>query len=252
VLSRFINRHPDSYRDAEYLQLREEIKAAGGNTQPIGVRPLAGTPGKYELSFGSRRRQACLDVGLPVLAMIDEMDDLVLFERMERENRQRKNLRPYEQGLLYQQALDAKLYSSVRKLAESLQIDAGGLTRLLAVARLPVEVVAAFQTPLDIQAKLGPLLADALTRNPDAVLAKAGELKGKSPRASAQAVVEQLLATAASAERPSRSSSVEISGPAGLTAWLSFRGKAATVAFKNLPPEKRAGLEKVIRKYLAE
>lgn len=51
VLSRFANRHPDSYCDHEFHALRDEIQAAGGNIQPIKVRPIPHRPGKYELSL---------------------------------------------------------------------------------------------------------------------------------------------------------------------------------------------------------
>jgi ParB family transcriptional regulator, chromosome partitioning protein len=253
VLSRFSNRHPDSYRDAEYVALRKEIEAAGGNTQPIGVRPMKGQPGKYELSFGSRRRQACLDLGLPVLAMIEEMDDVQLFEHMERENRDRKNLRPYEQGVLYKQALEAKLYPSIRRLAEALQIDATGLSRVLAVAGLPQDVVDAFASPLEIQAKWGPSLTEALSRNQAAVLSKAAELKAVSPRRSAHQVLHELLAAAGTTRAPAapRADRLELQGGDGQKVTITYRKNAATIVVENIAPIQRAALEKALRKYLS-
>jgi ParB family chromosome partitioning protein len=248
VLSRFANRHPDSYCDHEFHALRDEIQAAGGNIQPIKVRPIPHRPGKYELSFGSRRRQACLELGLPVLAMIEEMDDETLFAHMERENRQRKNLRPYEQGVLYLKALEEKLYPSARKMAADLQIDATGVTRLLAIARLPEAVLGAFASPLDIQFDWGAFLNDALQRNPDAVLARAAELKSDSARKSPKHVLEQLVAAAAGGEGASaKATPVELRGSGSQRAILSFGKKSVSVKITNLPPEKRAALEQAIR-----
>lgn len=254
ALSRFANRHPDSYRDAEFVALREEIRAAGGNTQPIGVRPLPGVAGRYELSFGSRRRQACLELGIPVLAMIEEMDEVTLFERMERENRNRKNLRPYEQGTFYLKALDEKLFPSVRKMAEHLQIDPTGLGRLLAIARLPQAVVEAFASPLDIQFDWGAVLNEALQRNPDAVLARARQLVADGAQRTARNVLEQLVAAADAGDAvlaPSEAAAVQIAGAGKQHARVSYRGQLARVRISHLPHDKRALLEESIRRLLA-
>ena len=42
---------------------------------------------------------------------------------MDRENREREDLSPYEQGTMYQQALDAGLFPSQRRLAEQLGVN---------------------------------------------------------------------------------------------------------------------------------
>ena len=249
VLSKFANRHPDSYTDREFIALREDIRAAGGNKQPIGVRPLPGSSGKYELSFGSRRRQACLDEGLPVLALIEEMDDEGLFERMERENRARKNLRPYEQGMMYLKALDAKLYPSAKKMAAELQIDLGGLGRLLSSAKLPNAVLDACPSPLDIQYAWGPVLSDALQKNPEAVLARAAELKSISPKPGAKSVVDQLVD--AGGTQATQASQVLITGSANQQAKLSFgaRGRV-TIVISNVSLDRRAKLESLLHEFL--
>ena len=84
------------------LALKSEMESAGGNVQAIKVRPIPGTePQEYEIVFGHRRHRACLDLGLEVLATIESIDDKELFKEMDRENRQRADLRPYEQGLMY-------------------------------------------------------------------------------------------------------------------------------------------------------
>ncbi|PKO58794.1 MAG: chromosome partitioning protein ParB, partial [Betaproteobacteria bacterium HGW-Betaproteobacteria-18] len=93
--SRWANRHQDSFQDPEFDSLRDEIQHAGGNIQPILVRPLEEPDGPflYELSFGHRRHMACLVLDLPVLSMIRKMSDQELFTAMDRENRERKDLR---------------------------------------------------------------------------------------------------------------------------------------------------------------
>src|SRR5439155_17408723 len=124
------NRHEASFKTAEFEQLKAEIAQSGGNVQPIKVRPVAvlngSTPpaeGRFELVFGHRRHRACLDLGIPVLAAIEDASDVSLFEQMERENRGRKNLSAWEQGTMYRKALDEGLYPSLRRLSESLGVD---------------------------------------------------------------------------------------------------------------------------------
>lgn len=74
--SKWINRHEDSYLTPAFASFRQEIASAGGNIQPIKVRPIPGTePQEYEMIFGRRRRRACLEEGLWVLALVESLSD---------------------------------------------------------------------------------------------------------------------------------------------------------------------------------
>ncbi len=102
-----------SFLTAEFQEFKAEIAAAGDNVQPIKVRPVPVLNGStlptgatYELIFGHRRHRACMDLGIAVLAAVEEASDVSLFEQMERENRGRKNLSAWEQGTMYRKALD--------------------------------------------------------------------------------------------------------------------------------------------------
>jgi ParB/RepB/Spo0J family partition protein len=129
--SQWANRAEAEFQTPEFLQLKDEIASAGGNVQPIKVRSLDGAPAVFdgqtpthEIVFGHRRHQACLELGLPVQAIVVErMDDKSLFEAMDRENRGRKNLSPWEQGRMYEQAIKQGLYPSLRRLSESLAVN---------------------------------------------------------------------------------------------------------------------------------
>lgn len=183
--SKWANRHAASYADGAFDELKQEIAQAGGNVQPVSVRRLpAGGAQGHELVFGHRRHRACLELGLPLLAMVVEADDRALFEAMERENRARKNLSAWEQGTMYKRALDEGLYPSQRKLAEALGVDVSLVSKSLSLARLPEAVVAAFASPLEIQFRWAQPLAEALQRDPEGVLARAGSLQqGERPPA---------------------------------------------------------------------
>jgi ParB family chromosome partitioning protein len=184
--TKWANRHEKSFASDEFKELVKEIGAAGGNVQPIKVRPVPGSePLRYEIVFGHRRHQACLELGLQVLAMIEPIDDQRLFVEMDRENRERADLRPYEQGVMYARALDEGLFPSLRKMAEALGVDASNASKAITLARLPDAVIEVFESPLELLIRWAPMFTDALQNRPDALLAKAKELAAmtEKPRA---------------------------------------------------------------------
>ena len=215
--SRWANRHESSFDSPEFEALKTEILDAGGNVQPIKVRPARATPQlsstnipqgvepfnplvstlsnshakqgvepfnppisiAYEIVFGHRRHRACLELGLPVLCLIEEVSERELFVQMERENRNRADLSAWEQGVMYARALDAGLYPSNRQLAMSIGRDLGAVGHALALARLPSAVVDAFQSPLDLQFRWAKPLSDLQQSDPEGLLARADALKGQ-------------------------------------------------------------------------
>lgn len=180
VASRWANRHSTSFENTQFVGLREEIRSAGGNVQPIKVRPLQGTDMfDYEIVFGHRRHRACLDLGLPVAAMIEEVSELELFSEMERENRQREDLSAWEQGQMYRKALDEGLYGSLRKLADAIGADPGNVSKAITLSKLPDAVVESFPSPLTIQFNWGPALSAAVQKDPEGTIARAKGLADK-------------------------------------------------------------------------
>ena len=193
--SEYANRHELNFRGAEFEQLKAEIANAGGNVQPIKVRPIASTDEEpnYEIVFGHRRHEACRQLGLPVLAMVDNLDDKALFVEMERENRARKDLSGWEQGAMYQRALDMGLFPSNRKLADAIGVDLGNLGRALALARLPAEVVGAFNSPLDLQFRWSKPLSECYESDPVGLVGRAKALKASALTLSAREIFEALI-----------------------------------------------------------
>lgn len=174
--SKWANRHGDSFKNKEFDRLKADIESAGGNVQAIKVRPTLGSdPQRYEIVFGHRRHRACLDLGLPVLAVIESINEHELFVEMDRENRQRADLRPYEQGEMYRCALDEGLYPSLRKLAEALGISHSNVSRALNIARLPPEILDAFPR-LEIQYRWVEQLTESVKLNSDVLVRVSKEI----------------------------------------------------------------------------
>ncbi len=202
--SRWANRHPDSFNTVEFARLEQDIELAGGNVQPISVRSLTNQPGKYEIVFGHRRHRACSELGIPVLATIDTsaVSDHDLFSAMDRENRERADLSPFEQGTMYRRALDEKLYPSNRRLAEALGVSHTWVANVLLVADLPAPVVECFRSALDIQHRHAKMIATALEVDRKAVLRRAEKLRALERPRTATAVVSALVGASTETAEP--------------------------------------------------
>lgn len=259
--SKWANRHEASFRTAEFEELKAEIAQAGGNVQPIKVRPTTvlngSTPpaeAQFELVFGHRRHRACLELGIPVLAAIEEASDVSLFEQMERENRGRKNLSAWEQGAMYRKALDEGLYPSLRRLSDSLGVDVSLVSKSVMLARLPDAIVAAFDSPLDIQFRWASPLAEAVQKDPDAILTRAKSLatSGQRPPGAAH-VFDALISGSTSGVAASKPAPIEItkSGKKAATLASDTKGRAV-IHFEAgvLPDTRRKALAKIIEEFL--
>lgn len=176
VRSILANRDKSEFETHEFKNLKEEIKASQGNVQPIRVRPLITPTDRgelYEIVFGHRRHQACLELGIPVLSMIEDADNKSLWLAMDRENRERKSLTPYEQGQSIKRALDYGLFKSVRELAIESGIDQSNANKALQLAKLPEVVIKAFSSSTDLQIGWASKLAAAQNNDMDGLLIRA-------------------------------------------------------------------------------
>lgn len=196
VPSRFANRHELSFVGPEFLELKEQIRLAGRNVQPIKVRRAgsddAGHP-KFEIVFGHRRHRACLDLGLPVAALVEDVSDVELFAQMDRENRGRENLSAWEQGMMYKRALELGLFPSQRQLATAIGVQSGNVSTAIQLASLPPEVVAAFGSPLELQFRWGAALKAALDKDAEGVVGRAREIAALPTRPSPRETLARLL-----------------------------------------------------------
>ncbi len=224
--TRWANRHEASFATQAFASLKASIEQAGGNTQPILVRPTA--EGQFEIVFGHRRHRACAELGLPVVAVVWDrpMPDAELFASMDRENRERADLSPYEQGSSYQAAIESGLFPSMRRLAETLGVSHTWVRKALMVAQLPSVVVSAFHSPIEIQPKHAEQITAAMEVDREAVLRRAEQLRVSASRASPTQVVDHLIS-----RDPGKStkSAIRVGGMAIGTCTLDSRGRALIV-----------------------
>ncbi|MDP9993994.1 ParB family chromosome partitioning protein [Variovorax boronicumulans] len=252
--SRYANRHESSFDGEEFDRLKREIQEAGGNVQPIKVRPSSGKVADgevYEIVFGHRRHEACRQLGLPVLAVVDNLDDRSLFVEMERENRERQDLSPWEQGMMYARALDLGLFPSNKQLAAALGIDHSNVGKSLALARLPDTVVGAFRSPLDIQLRWAPLLNKALETDAQGVLARAQALALKAPRPSAKDVLAALVSGQEGLGVQARPHALQVAGKKAATLTFDADGRATIRIHLPLADAKRQQLQELLEEFMS-
>ena len=270
--SGWANRHEDSYRDADFLALKADIAAAGGNVQPIKVRPRPAAGGVglsnppsgqaaaaeaagvlYEIVFGHRRHRACLELGLPISAMVEDLAEQQMFVQMERENRARKDLSAWEQGMMYARALDQGLYPSNRQLASAIGRDLGDIGKALSLARLPLAVVQAFASPLDLQYRWAKPLGDAQQRDPEGLVRRGRALKTQLDKRSPKQIFEALVASAPASGRSAALSDipVRVAGKAVALVGTDAQGHTQVRFAKALKTEQRLALALALEQFLA-
>ena len=109
------------YTDQEFQELKESIRVAGINDQPIDIRMLDGVPGyEAELLAGTRRLRACLDLKLHVSCIVRDCSDEEADRIHETENKHRKNKAPYSRGTQYQTMLDSGRYQNASQMGEKI------------------------------------------------------------------------------------------------------------------------------------
>jgi ParB family chromosome partitioning protein len=263
VRSRWANRHELNFDGAEFAELREEIRQAGGNVQPIKVRPLAelsaAKPGevapRYEIVFGHRRHEACRLESLPVLALIVQLTDQQLFVEMDRENRSRKNLTAWEQGVMYRRALETGLFTSKRALAGALGVDHSALSKAVVLAELPQQVVDAFPSPLELQFRWGQPLAAVFAADPSAVLQRAQNLMSRRGELSAKEIFDFLLGNPSVASEQANSIEpirIDQSGRRAEVSMTPKGGAVVSIEPGSIRPDRIKVLAELVTRFLAE
>ena len=244
------NRHADTFTGPTFEAFKAELRATGGNLVPGKVRPIPGTtPQRYEVVWGQRRHQACLEEGLPFLAVIESLTDKAAFIEADRENRAREDLTPYEQGMSYVKALDAGLYPSIRALAEDVDVSLSTASLAVRLARLPEYILDAFPSRLCLQYRWGPELEEAEKSSPESIREMAemfASLKTTGKAATAATVLARLTQKSSQPQ----TQTIEVNGkPAAVVA---TKGGKHIITFQKyaLDEDKLARLKKAIQKIL--
>lgn len=149
------------------------IIAEGGQKIPAIVRRLKDDPNyEYEVIVGSRRHWSITWLRahdyphLNFLIQTEAITDEAAFRYADIENREREDVSAYERAANYLTALDTYYGGQANRMADRLGISKSWLSKMLQLAKLPHEVVSAFDRLDEIMLKKWYPLIDKL-RSPD-------------------------------------------------------------------------------------
>ena len=116
--------------EADFAVFRQGISESG-QLQPILVRPHPDRPGRFMIVFGHRRARAARELGLPVRAVVKEIEEINHIIAQGQENSRRADLTFIERSLLARKLMEMSQSKDTIKAA--LTIDDTTLSRMLSV-----------------------------------------------------------------------------------------------------------------------
>ena len=200
-------RHTTTLTSRTYLDLKRSIEHSGGNMQPIEVRRIKDSQNgtQYELCSGMLRLAACAELGILVRAIVsDGIGAWDLFSHAQFTNEAQTQMSLLEDGLVFQTALDAGLFSSARKLAESLGRPLTYVSLALTLVRLPQTILDAFLRPTELKIVHAKALSAAIERDPDRVEDVAIQITRREVRPTTAETMRILVANGDLAARTTR------------------------------------------------
>jgi ParB family chromosome partitioning protein len=127
------------FEQKDHDLLMQSIKEFGQQV-PILVRPHPSDDGRYQIVYGRRRVLAMRDLGLPVNAMIRDLDDDALIMAQGQENSARKDLSFIEKANFARQMRDSDYERNA--MCAALHIDKTVISRMLSIVdRVPIDVI---------------------------------------------------------------------------------------------------------------
>jgi len=162
-------RNYDLLTEDHCRELIDSIIAEGGQKVPAVVRRIEGDPDHdYEVIAGTRRHwsiswlRAHSYPDMLFVAQVAQLDDEAAFRLADLENRARADVSDWERARNYLAALTTHYGNHQTRMAERLKLSKGWLSKMLKVAAIPDEVIAAFASPHEVQLKPAYALAQAM------------------------------------------------------------------------------------------
>lgn len=175
-----------AFSDADFEALKLSIQK-DGQLIPVAVRSTA--DGTFEIAAGRRRLEACRQLGIPVLARVQELDDGEMLQLQYEENEQRSDITSFERARWYQ-AVQGQFSLSTPELARRFKISQPMIVKYLKLARLPDEIIDELDDARDLSLgdseKLHKTLGD---QSPKALAKHAVKAKGQGTKAQIRAML---------------------------------------------------------------
>jgi ParB family transcriptional regulator, chromosome partitioning protein len=186
----------DEYLTEESCRSEIESFQKHGQLLPVLGRRIHGDPDfDIELIYGARRLFVAQQIRKTLRVKLCSLGDREALVALDIENRHRKDVSPYERGLMYSRWLRTGLFESQDHIARMLGISASQVSRLLKLARLPSVIANAFESPVEICEGWGAELLDAWENETlrEKIRRRARSISSESPRPPAQQVFQELM-----------------------------------------------------------
>lgn len=178
----FRNRLSTSYdrsRSEAFGKLAEQIKTTGGNVDPVCVR-IAGE--RFEIIYGYRRWQACLQDSLPLLAIVfDSLSDEEAMVLQYFENQSRESPSVVELGRQAADWLKGIRRGEHQKVAAQLGVSPGYLSNLALIGGLPESLMEIHPDVQTMSFRAARTLAVLHRDNPKQLHERLQQLRRKTP-----------------------------------------------------------------------
>lgn len=260
------NRAYELLNEDNCRDLINSIKSQGQQEFPAIVRKLRkGSGAEYEVICGARRHFAVTWLRannypqFRYLVEVRDLSDEEAFRLADVENRDREDISDFERARDYAAALEQYYGGRQKAMAERLEVSEGWLSRYLNLARLPDQVVAAYQSIREIKELharvLKPLLANPkvspsiLAAARDLAEKQAAARKGQGAPIEASAVLSSLR-SAASGPRRVRPPEQVFRGDAD-SAGVTLRKRGSKVLLEFSEKLSDASLRAALEAYLA-
>ncbi|MDF0695903.1 plasmid partitioning protein RepB [Rhizobium sp. MC63] len=126
--------------EQEFAELRSAIRDRGQDS-PILVRPHPKASGRYMVVFGHRRLRAAMELGRKVRAVVKELQDSDHLVAQGQENSARANLSFFEKAMFASEIARLHVDGDNAIILSALSLDRATLSKMLAVASMPGEVL---------------------------------------------------------------------------------------------------------------
>jgi ParB family chromosome partitioning protein len=185
--------------------LKESISQHGLNVQPIKVAPLGGADVDdfllskrhidcCELVFGFSRLRACRELGLPVVAIVEQLSHVEQLRQFVVDHCCDRRWRPWRLGAAINHGIDSGAFPSIRKAAHGLSLRLIDASLPVSLDKLPSELRTAFRR-VQIKPRHAKALIEAYARHHDPLARSASRMDFSSCK-SANAVLTKLLGSA--------------------------------------------------------
>lgn len=182
--------------------LKNSVSQHGSNVQPIKVSTLGGANVDdfllskrdidcCELVFGFCRLRACRELGLPVMAIVEQLSQVEQLRQFVADHCCDRRWRPWRIGAAINHSIDSGVFPSIRRAAEELSMCVIDASFPASLDRLPSDLRTAFRR-VQIKPRHAKALIEAYARHHDPLVRSASRLDFSSCK-SANAVLAKLL-----------------------------------------------------------